>query len=276
MALWSQSWMVLLGAVGVSALWWAHLNAAGMRRLWGMGAASTLLLLLAGRWLRQSGDLRAWISALGCGLFVYAMVWIYAMHEREPGLQPLATAALVLSIGVLAKAAVVAACACLSMAVFLDERRHVGGWWRSTLLILTPVLLCAGLLGILDSLWAGGLVRTLWGTSQSVSSDNTMLWSVAGLAREAGVLFFPLGVLAGQLLEGRTRKTAIAYLFLVAFVAAIGTASWMPHRLTLEDLTMIVVAGACSLLALDPPRHWFCRLMAVGGMTTALGLHGVA
>jgi len=241
-----------------------------------MAAASTLLLLLAGRWLRQVGDLRAWISALGCGLFVYAMVWIYAMHEREPGLQPLATAALVLSIGVLAKPAVVAACACLSLAVFLDERRHVGGWWRSTLLILTPVLLCAGLLEVLDSLWAGGLVRLIWGTTQPSSSESTNLWSIAGLAREGHLLLFPLGILASQLLEGRTRKTAIAYLFLIAFVAAIGTASWMPHRLTLEDLTMIIVAGACSLLALDPPQHWLCRMMAVGGMATALGLHGMA
>ena len=274
MAVWPQAWTVLLAAVTLSALWWAHLEVAGMRRLWGMGAATTLLLFLAGPWLRQTGDLRAWISMLGCGLFVYAMVWIYAVHEREPGLQPLATAALVLSIGVLAKPPVVAGCACLSLAVFIDERRHVGGWWRSTLLILTPMLLCASLLGLLNTLWAGGLVKLIWGVSATQSAEIGRLWSMAGFTREANVLLFPLGILVSQLLEGRTRKTALAYLFLIAFVGAIGTASWMPLRLTVGDLTMIVVAGACSLLALDPPRHWFCRLLAMAGMVTALGLHG--
>lgn len=274
MAIWSKAWSVLLVAVSMSALWWAHLEVAGLHRLWGMGAASMLLLFVAGPWLGEAGDLRAWLSMLGCGLFVYAMVWIYASHEREPGLQPLATSALVLSIGVLAKPAVVAGCACLSMAVFIDERRHVGGWWRSTLLILTPVFLCAGLLGVLNTLWAGGLVQLIWGTSVPQSAEGSRFWSMAAFAREAQILFFPVGILGSQLLEGRTRKTALAYLFLIAFAATIGTASWMPHRLTVEDLSMIVLAGACSLLALDPPRHWFCRSLAIVGMAAALGLHG--
>jgi hypothetical protein len=111
MAIWPRAWTAQLIAAGVSALWWMHLEMVGMRRLWGMAAASILLLLLAGPWLRETENLRAWLGTLGCGLFVYAMIWVYAAHEREPGLQPLATAALVLSIGVLAKPAVVAGCA---------------------------------------------------------------------------------------------------------------------------------------------------------------------
>jgi hypothetical protein len=271
-AFWSRAWGAMLAAVAVSSLWWEHLEVAGLRRVWGMAAATTLLLLLARPWLQPEQDLRSWIGTLGCGLFVYAMIWIYAAHEREPGLQPLATAALVLSIGILAKPAVVAGCACLSLGVFLGERRHVGGWWRSTLLLLTPVFLCAALLGLLNHLWAGGLESAIWGvTAPQLVSER--LWTVSGLGGLAQVLWFPLGVLGGQVLEGRTRKTALAYLFLIVFMGAMGTASWMPHRLTAEDLTIIIVAGACSLLALDPPRHWFCRLLTLAGMGMSLGLH---
>jgi hypothetical protein len=270
LGVWSRAWGALVVAVGMSAFWCAHLNLAGLRQGWGVTAASILLLLLAKPWLRESGELRSWVGALGCGVFVYAMIWVYAAHEREPGLQPLATAALVLSIGMAAKPAVVAGCACLSLAVFIDQRREVGGWWRSTLLLLTPVLLCAAFLGILNTLWSGGLVSMMWGANSS-ELTGTRLWSLTGLAGAAHILWFPLGVLVGQLLEGKAPKTALAYLFLVVFVGAIGTAGWMPHRLTAEDVIMVVVAGACSLLALDPPRHWFCRLLTLAGMGMALG-----
>jgi hypothetical protein len=268
---WSHTWTAMVVAVGISACWCAHLNSAGLRQGWGVAAAAVLLLLLAKPWLRESGDLRSWLGTLGCGLFVYAMIWVYAAHEREPGLQPLATAALVLSIGVVAKPAVVAGCACLSLAVFIDQRREVGGWWRSTLLLLTPVLLCAGFLGILNSLWAGGLVSMMWG-SNSPELTGARLWSLTDLAGVAHILWLPLGVLAGQLLEGKAPKTALAYLFLAAFASAVGTAQWMPHRLSVEDVAIVVIAGGCSLLALDPPRHWFCRLLTLAGMALALGL----
>lgn len=271
-AVWSRDWAALLIAVGVSALWWSHLEMAGLRRVWGIVAASILLLLLAGPWLRETASLRAWLGMLGCGLFVYAMIWIYAAHEREPGLQPLATAALVLSIGVLAKPAVVAGCVCLSLAVFIGERQQVGGWWRSLLLLLTPILLCAGLLVVLNTLWLGGLERLIWDPVAS-ESMGARLWSLTGLAGEAHLLCFPLAILASQLLEGRTQKTALAYLFLIVFVGAIGMENWMPHPLTLADFTMVVAAGGCSLLALDPPQHWFCRLVAVAGMGMAVGPH---
>jgi hypothetical protein len=271
LAIWSRAWTALLIGVGISAMWWMHLEMVGLRRGWGMAAASILLLLLAGPWLRETENLRAWLGTLGCGLFVYAMIWVYAKHEREPGLQPLATAALVLSIGVVAKPAVVAGCACLSLAVFIDERRHVGGWWRSLLLLLTPILLCAGLLGILNSLWAGGLVNQMWDTS--VPDVGARLWSLTGLAGEGHLLCFPLALLASQLLEGKTRKTSLAYLFLIVFTGVVGTATWMPHPLGLADFTMVVAAGGCSLLALDPPRHWFCRLLALAGMGLGVGPH---
>jgi hypothetical protein len=270
MALWSRAWTALAAAVGVSAFWWAHLEMAGLRRAWGLAAASIVLFWLAAPWLGDSGELRDWVSMLGCGLFVYAMVWVYASHEREPGLQPLATAALVLSIGILAKPAVVAGCACLSLVVFIDERRQVGGWWRSLLLLLTPVLLCAGLLGILNNLWSGGLVGLMWGANLP-QSIPARIWSLTGMAGEAHLLCFPLGVLAAQLLEGKSHKTALAYLFLIAFTGVVGTAAWMPHRLNVADFTSVVVAGGCSLLALDPPRHWFCRMLALAGMALAVG-----
>ena len=271
MAVWSRAWTALLIAVAISALWWMHLEFAGLRRVWGMAAASILLLLLAGPWLRETESFRAWLGTLGCGLFVYAMIWVYARHEREPGLQPLATAALVLSIGMVAKPAVVAGCACLSLAVFIDERRHVGGWWRSLLLLLTPVLLCTGLLGILNSLWAGGLANQIW--DASVPQVGARIWSLTGLAGQAHLLCFPLTLLASQLLEGRARKTSLAYLFLIVFTGVVGTAAWMPHPLTMSDFTMVVAAGGCSIVALDPPRHWFCRLLALAGMGLGMGPH---
>jgi hypothetical protein len=249
-----------------------HLEMAGLRRGWGMGAASLLLLLLAGPWLRETENLRSWLGALGCGLFVYAMIWVYAAHEREPGLQPLATAALVLSIGVMAKPAVVAGCVSLSLVLFIDQRRHVGGWWRSLLLLLTPVFLCAGLLAILNSLWAGGLTNLMW-DARVPGGMGATLWSFTGFAGEAHLLCVPLALLVSELLEGKARRTVLAYLFLIMFVGAIGTAAWMPYPLSLADLTMVVVAGGCALLALNPPRHWFCRLVAIAGLAAGVGPH---
>jgi hypothetical protein len=34
MAVWSRAWTALLIAVAISALWWMHLEFAGLRRVW--------------------------------------------------------------------------------------------------------------------------------------------------------------------------------------------------------------------------------------------------
>jgi hypothetical protein len=116
--------------------------------------------------------------------------------------------------------------------------------------------------------WVGDL---MW--DSGVPQVGARLWSMTGLAGETHLLCFPLALLVTQLLEGRTRRTSLAYLFLIVFMGVVGTANGMPHPLTLADFTIVVAAGGCSLLALDPPRHWFCRLLALGGMALGVGPH---
>jgi hypothetical protein len=263
---WRQSWCALSLTVFLVAAWCVHMYHSGRSSLCTLVAASLLLVQLAWPWLHGEGRESLAFGQLGSGLFVYAMIWVYAAHEREPGLQPLATAALMLSIGIVAKPAVLAACACLSIVLFLDERRRVGGWWRSFLLLLTPLLLCAVLLGVLNALWSGGLTSLVWGPALAYRQEA---WYPGLLIGISPALCFAGGVLLSRIFENRAGRTDLAYIFLLGVVAAVGTQPWMPHALSMYDVSAIVLAGACSLLAMTPPTHWWSRAAALAGMSAA-------
>lgn len=198
----------------------------------------------------------ALLKALGSAVFVYILLWIFAMHERDPGLRPLATSALMMSIGILALPPVVIGCALLSLAFFLDQRRALRSTVNLLLLLFTPVVLCVLSLTILDMLSWGSIREVLRVVRLNHNNDNT--W---GITLHVGASLAVVGgVLLSRLIERESRPGDLALVGLLLFLGTAGRAYWMPGALSIADLSVIAYAGAASLLALSPPRALFARL----------------
>src|SRR5271165_1620717 len=250
-ARWSTSLAVVL-MLAACGFWHFHLQMAGLPRDW----SRLFGVLLGGAWvltlLRHSGrSLLAWVSALGCGVFVYDMLWVFKMHEREVGLRPIATAALVLSIGVLAKPAVLMVCVALSLLLLFDERRSFGGVLESALLLFTPVALCVSFLFALNVLSAGSFARIPWITPQATAAAPLR---VTSFAHELWAAWFGLAALVSRLITGKADTSDLAYLCLALLLPTLGVASRMPDPISVLDLSVVLGAGAACLVALDPPR----------------------
>src|SRR5260370_27364977 len=100
------------------SLWIFHLECAGVHR-----ALSFAALTLLSAQVHFAPHSLYDAAVLGEGLFVYLVVWVLASYHRQPGLQATATAALLLSAGILAKPPIAISCAVLSLAFFLAHMR---------------------------------------------------------------------------------------------------------------------------------------------------------
>ena len=214
---------------------------------------------------------------LGCGVFVYVMLWVLSMHERERGLQPIATAALALSMGVVARPPVIFACILLSLVIFLDQRRSEAGLMSTLMLLFTPAFLCAVLLGFLDHIWPGGLVSKLWDMDYSgdVVTTVTVLRYEAIILRGSATLALVVAVLAARVLEKQVGKTDLGFVLLFVFLVSIGTMRTLPGRLTIDDLRLVLTCSACSLLATKPPVRLLSRAIVSGVTLMACVMDGV-
>ena len=244
--------------------WTVHLHRGGLPRTWSWLFAA----LLAGQWIatlmHQLTPVPVrWLSALGCGVFVYAMLWVFATHERDPGLRSLATVALLLSVGVLAKPAVLIACALLALCFFLEEGRSVGGVLASVLLLLTPVFLCVLTLITLNALIAGSFAHVEWIGPTTIDSS---LLPMPSQVHKLPIAWFGLSVVLARLFARQGGLSDLAYVALTTFVATAGVAHWMPDRISTLDLSLVIAGGAAILLALDPPRTLWGRLMVTAGL----------
>jgi len=247
--------------------WFLHLRSSGFRLGWSVLLASLLCGVFTGVLVHvASPGWMHWWSSLGCGVFVYMMIWVLGMHERERGLQPIATAALALSMGILARPPVIVACILLSLVIFLDERRQEGGFFSSFMLLFTPALLCAILLGSLDYVWPGGLVNKVWelGYPGEAVTTATAIQYEAIAFRGSATLSLVAAVLTARVLERQVGKTDLGFMFLFLFLVVIGTVRSLPGRLTIDDLRLVLTFSACSLFAIKPPRRWAsCAIVSV-------------
>jgi hypothetical protein len=205
------------------------------------------------------------LEAIGSGNFVYFLFWTFALQEREPGLRPLATFALMMSIGVLAMPAVVVGGVLLSLVFFLDQRKTPLGLLNLFLLLFTPVLLCVISFAFLDLLSWGSIheaVRDLRGHSYAVGADRFQIMPAVLLC----------GVLLSRLLERKSCSFDLTLIGLLLFLATVGRAHWMPNGVTFFDLSMISFAGASCLTALAPPQTLLGRLTVLTTLSLTLGL----
>jgi len=255
--------------IAVCFLWSLHLRVAGLGALWSLVYAGLLAgscVLSSARVANQS--LPRWLEAIGCGLFVYALLWVIRMHEEESGLQALASAALVLSIGMLAKPAVLMVSILLSLLFFFEDRRVAGSVGRTFLLLFTPLLLCFSSLIVLSLLYYGNLVGLWWIGALGarppvleVRSGAPALWPV----------WIGLAVLLCRALAGRWARPDVGYVGLAVALPAMGTLKWIPGAVSRVDFAVMLVCGAAGLLAQDVPRSWTARLAALVVLTAALG-----
>jgi hypothetical protein len=250
--------------------WMFHLRAGSMPGDWAfvfavMFAGQVLWAILR---LRPPGSVP--LLAFGNGLFVYAMLWVFAIHEREPGLRPLATAALTLSLGIVAAPPVVIACVLLSLVFFLDQRKVFRSTTNLLLLLFTPVLLCVLTIAAVDVVTQGSVRsagRGFWTANQTATGLGT---GRELIPQQLGGFFLAFGALLSRLWERQSRACDLALIGLLGFLTTIGRAHWMPSPLSITDLSMLAYAGGACLVALNPPRTRIGRLVAF--LSLAVGL----
>jgi hypothetical protein len=209
------------------------------------------------------------MTAVGCAVFVYVMLWVSDVHEVEPGLRPLATIALLLSIGVLTKPAVAISCLLLSLVTFIGGRRRFGGLVSYCLLLFTPAALCLLMLLTLNMLAPG----TLHGAIPNITilhiseghCSRPLDFSV--LSSESTVLCFALAVLLARLVGRKSNILDFGFFVILVFLTTAGMAQWMPQALSTTEIRMIVYAASACLLALAPPQKALPRVMVLAGLS---------
>lgn len=257
-----------LCVLALCALWARHLLAAGMGGVWsllyaGLLAAACILSLPE----PMTHPLWVWLHAFGCGIFLYAMLWAFGLYEQKGGLQAVATAALVLSFGVLAKPPLLVLCV-LFCAIFLfPERRLAGGPGKLFLLLFTPLLLCLLSLALLGILYHGGILKSWWAVALPVqaarldfSSSLHDLWPLA----------FGLVTLLGRLIAGKSGRPDLLYLSTAILLPDLRLAPWIPAQLCPLDFSIMLVCGAACLLATAPPLRVRERLIFLAGLAASL------
>jgi hypothetical protein len=253
------------------ALWYLHLGSGVLRWYWTCPLSVLMACQVLPAILQQPAiPGLVWFEALGCGLFVYAMIWVAAMHEREPGLQPVATLALLLSLGVLSKPALAIACALLSVVLFFGSRRRFGGILGSTLLLFTPTVLCSVAIVAVNILTSGAIDGAISHPMEIPALQSMSKMGVPLLLQAAPALWFALAVLSSRSVERKSGIPDLSYFLVIAFAATAGIARWMPDPLSAIDIRMILYAGAACLLALNPPEKLFCRVIVLVGACVPL------
>ena len=267
----SSAVLIAFSVITACTLWCLHLEVRSLRWYWRYPLAVLLACNLFLPALQQSRfEAFNWFGAFGCGLFVYFMLWTAAVHENEPGLQPLATLALLFSIGILTKPAVAISCALLSTVAFFRTNRKFGGIIGSVLLLFTPAILCAlafMILSFLGSEVVHGAVPSIIGV-EGENGPGFHNWSL--LLKESPILWFPLGILLARIFERKAGISDISYFALIGFLTTVGVANWMPNALTTFDLRMIIYVGAACLLAMAPPEKVVCNALVLSGAAMAL------
>jgi len=241
-------------ALALGALWCFHLRTSGLSACWSALFAGSLF----GLWRSQcaafsSANWGTWCSSLGCGVFVYAMLCVLSAYGRERGLQPLATIALILAIGVVARPPVIVGCILVSLMIFIDERLRTAGLLSSLLLLFTPVGLCGVFLGIMNHFSPGGFSLAEWNWNLAESTFD--IHAAELLHVGSGTLLFLLVVLGVRFLEKKAGTPDLALVILYLFLGLVGTMRGIPGRLSVDDLRLILTCGGCALLVVAPPSR---------------------
>ena len=219
------------------SMWWHLLEGSGLPRP-GIALAMSLLA-----WQLRAAPSSLYDSvSLAGGLFVYLVVWVLAAYERRPGLQAMASAALLLSGGVQARSGIAIACAVLSLALFLLHVRSNANPLGFGLLLFTPALLCTLGASLFALLTANALTaRPLLAIPATAVPEPSHLWRY--------LFFFPLAVIVFRIGCGCFRSPDIAYLAMLAIGSVLCVLHWPRDAMDLGDLFFAAAGGAAALLS---------------------------
>ena len=246
-------------ALALAALWYFYLRISGLSACWSALFAGSLLGLGRSQCAAfSSASWGTWCSSLGCGIFVYAMLCVLSAYARERGLQPLATIALILAIGVVARPPVIVGCILVSLVIFIDERLRTAGLLSSLLLLFTPVGLCGVFLGIMNYFSPGGFSLAEWNLNLAESAFDIHTAELLHIG--SGTLVFLLAVLGVRLSEKKAGTPDLALVVLCSFLGLVGTMRGIPGRLSVDDLRLILTCGGCALLVVAPPTRLPARV----------------
>jgi hypothetical protein len=229
--------MTAVAHVAALGMWAVHLRRAGLGAAWVFPAAAGLAILLT-----QSPSGRLDAPGLGEAIFLYALLSLFSAYERQPGLQAIATAALLMSAGILTKPPVAICCVLVGLTFFLLHRRRTqSGMLGFALLMFTPMMLCVASAGVLAFLTGGPLVAA----AAAASSPAPAL--ERGAAGPVW-LVFPAVVLGWRYVTRRTTASDIAFGLLLTGGAALSCFPRMPQPLRPIDLFYLSVGGAAALV----------------------------
>jgi hypothetical protein len=232
--------------------------------LWGAAALAELLGLSPLIQISPTLTLRG----LGGAVFVYLVLWVFATYEREPGLQPVATAALIMAAGVLCQPALALACLLLSITFFLlNWRRRLGRSMHFALLLFTPTFLFFTAAVGLAMLTNGRLMAS---PLASFSREQWTVWHMAGWSglvhfASTGPLLFPAAILAMRVAGRRCGSTDLAYCLLIAMVAGLALVGWIRNPYTVSEVCLMTTAGAAALLTTGRPLGAGSLTLVVAG-----------
>ncbi len=247
----------ILAFVGALWLWDIHLVRGGFPR-----PLSFLLVVSFACLLTVHCRLFEDLAGLAAAIFVYLTLWVFSTYEREPGLQPLATAALLISTGGFAKPVLAVACVLLSGVFFVFNRKlPESGLFGFALLLFTPAALCMGTVLLVTLLTGGSLAADPLAHSGAlaISTGSSVTGGHARDYTRLGFFIFPAAVLLSRLFSRRFGSVDLAFTLTLVLVATIGRAAWMPQPLQPSEVLFIALGGTAALLALAPPKAFLLR-----------------
>jgi hypothetical protein len=239
----------VIAHVAALTFWAVRLRKSGLAVSW---TSVTLFGLTSAFAANPSGRLD--IGALGEAVFLYLLLSLFSAYDRQPGLQALASAALLLSAGVLTKPPVAISCLLVSLGFFLLHRRKsVNGTLSFALLMFTPVTLCAATAALLAFLTRGAIGAPVLVPGGSLfqrgffSTSHLGAFSAplsAGLAIHW--LAFPVAVVLYRLCIRRTDACDVAFGFMLTAGAVLSFFPHMPEPLHRGDMFYLALGGAAA------------------------------
>lgn len=236
------------------ALWYLHLRVAG-----GGGRVISAVLVAPSiayceLYLSQNTHLRALdlLAALGCGVFVYATIWVLSVHSELPGLQTVATAAAILTIGTIAKPALLLACVFLCLIIFSSRIRRDCGLVHFALLLFTPVIMCEMALIGLTFLYSGKMV-SLGHYRITIATTGSLFPPLLPWAIWPAI--FVAAVLLTRGIERAWGTADLALGYFIVMLPFLQKVQWSSDPISWLDIVSVILCGSASLIAVSRPLH---------------------
>lgn len=226
-------------------LWQAHLALDSSRWVFSLAAVSIAAWEISTR----LHDLTSSLQLLGLPL-AYVALWTYSAYDRNPGLQPVATMALVTCAAVLANPTVAIGCTVLAIGSFaLHRHQAFGGRLGFAFLLFTPATLCVFAVLMLGFLGAGNLGAYPLASRTGLQPETGIpfdWWVVA-----SGQALLPVAILCARAVSRRVGSADLLFVLMLA-IPALGKL-WFPTLCNLTGVWLMALGGSAFLLtsALD-------------------------